>query len=545
MKRSKERASDQDKQLARLERRDRFVRLLTGALLVNLVVVVLAQYVTLLEETGRATIVPWATPRDLAICLGGAVIVFILLLLRRQRILNELRHRHLLERVRGESLGARLTELTDLFDAVVRVRPALEPETALETIAERVLASLSCDGSVILLGDGEGRPAHVAARSGSLGGLVLREGAVDRGMLSSVTADGDEAKVLVPSDLAAAGVLDSRVVPRPRAVLRVPLRVGDRPLGTLLLVRLEGRAAFTAAEVSSFGSFGGQLAAVIDRLRQFSALEHRTRELEDANRRLLDLNRMKKMVLSTVNHEVRTPLTGVLSYSEILLQDGESLDAATVREYHQIISAKASALAEFVNELADLLSLESEQDGIHFYPASVAAIVSDARLTQTPVAARREVRIETEIPDDLPEVHIDLDKLSRAVRFLLSNAVRFAEKGGRIRLTAALAEDESGERVVLSIWDDSAGERKGELSQTMSPAQAKHRAEMHRVEALGLGFYLVREIVELHGGKLSTEAIGGHSCVHLSLPTERAARRHDDLVPEASADTKDRERHVA
>jgi signal transduction histidine kinase len=545
MKRPKERATEHDRQLARVERRDRFLRIVTCALMVNLAIVVVAQYFTLVEETGRASVLPWASPRELAIALGGTVIIFCLLLLRWQKSLTDLRHRHLLERVRGESLGARLSELTDLFDAVVRVRPAVEAEPALQTIAERSLASLSCDGSVILLRDGDAGPVRAAARAGSIGGMVLPDGQGEDGILGSTADVREEMRVLLPHELVSAGALDPKGMPKLRSALRILLRVGERTLGTLVLVRLEGRAAFTASEVNSFGAFGRHLAAVIDRLRQFSALQRRTRELEEANRRLLDLNRMKRMVLSTVNHEVRTPLTGVLSYSEILLQEGASLDAATLKEYHQIIASKATSLAEFVNELADLLSLESERDGIHFYPASVAAIVSDAELTQKPVAARRKVRIETEIPEDLPEVHIDLDKLSRAVRFLLSNAVRFAESGGRIQVTAGLQEGEGEERVVLSIWDDSVGARSGELSKVLSPSQARHRAEMHRVEALGLGFYLVREIVELHGGQVWTERENGRSCVHLALPTERAARLHDGSLPEARSEADAGERNVA
>ncbi len=516
--------AESEPRLVQLDRRDRSLWLLTITLMIALVIVVLTQYFATADASGLPRLLPWESPRELAVSLGGLTIVFCLFLLHRQQGLRELRRRFLLERVRSESLRSRLTELTSLFDAVVRVRAPLDLEPALDTITERVLASLACDGSAILLTDAETGRAVVAARSGSFGGLALPGEGSRRWRAPWDDAVDHEPRILARRELLGEGGFDEHETPGLAFVLCAPLRAGDRSIGTLLLVRLAGREEFSPDEIASFGEFGRQLASVIDRITQFASLQRHAHQLEDANRRLVDLNRMKRIVLSTVNHEVRTPLAGILSYSEMLLQEGESLSPATLREYHEIISGRANALAEFVNELADLLSLESERDGIHFYPASLDAIVGDARMAQAPVAARRGVRIETDVEANLPLVHIDLEKLSRAVRFLVSNAVRFAEPGGGIQISARRQEErESGGRVLLTIRDDGMGSRTGELARVLSPEQARHRAEMHRVEALGLGYYLVREIVELHGGRVWTELEDGSSCVHLSLPAEPAA----------------------
>ena len=513
-----------EKELARLDRNDRSLWFLTATLIVNLAVVVLALYFGGLTVESPVRL-PAGSERDIAVSLGGLVLIFVLFLSWKQQKATDLRRYFLKERLRNEVLRARLAELTSLFDAAVRIRAPLALEPALDTIADRVIGSLACDGSAILLTNSETQTTVAAALAGSPEGRRPLE-ALGRNEIALAEASQTKEPIIWTGDELWRRIGGSPngdgEAPMPASLLLVPLRCPDREIGSLALLRFESRPPFSPDERIYFADFGHQLAAVIDRIEQFAVLQRKNRILEDTNQRLLDLNRLKRLVLSTVNHEVRTPLSAIISYSELLLQDGDSLPQQTVREYQEIIGSKAITLVEFVNELADLLSLEADRDQIHFYPAAVDAIVSDAYLAQAPAAQRRGVRIEKEVDDDLPEVHIDLGRLSRAFRYLLSNSVRFAEDGGRI-LVQGRAENhpELGERVVISIWDNGVGARAGELAKVLSPSQVMHRRDMHRVEALGLGYYLVREIVELHGGEVWTEREDGRSALHLALPTER------------------------
>jgi len=251
-------------------------------------------------------------------------------------------------------------------------------------------------------------------------------------------------------------------------------------------------------------------------LRTMEELSRLNSELQDTNRGVLALyaeldekadtlrraDEMKSRFLSNMSHEFRTPLNSMLALSRLLLEDPDRPLAPEQRRQVGYIRKAADDLTELVNDLLDLAKVEAGKVVIRPAEFHVRDLFAALRGMLRPLLLNESVNLVFEEPDDLPPMHTDEGKVSQILRNLLSNALKFTERG-EIRVTARAAADGM---VAFAVTDTGIGiapedqERIfEEFGQVESPLQ-------RRVRGTGLGLPLVKRLVVLLGGHISLES---------------------------------------
>jgi signal transduction histidine kinase len=197
--------------------------------------------------------------------------------------------------------------------------------------------------------------------------------------------------------------------------------------------------ALTLDEVRAIVDEASQVVAYSHRLEQKSReLESATTELRAANERLKELDRLKDEFVSTVTHELRTPLTSIRAFSEILRED-PNVDAAQRRKFLEIITKETERLTRLINQVLDLSKIESGKADWQELRVDMREVISDTVSAMDQLCQERGIRIETRVPERVPLVSGDVDRIIQVMLNLLSNAVKFCESGkGRIEI--ALSE---------------------------------------------------------------------------------------------------------
>ena len=218
----------------------------------------------------------------------------------------------------------------------------------------------------------------------------------------------------------------------------------------------------------------------------------------------LRLAELRAQFVSSVSHELKTPLTAIRMFAETL-QSGR-LDAPMRADYLETIVNESERLTRLLNNVLDFSRIEQGVKAYQRQRASLADIVRLAARTMTYPLAQQGFVIEVDADETLPPVDVDADALEQAILNLLTNAVKYSGESRRIELQ--LARD--GADAVISVRDRGIG---------ISPADQQHIFEKfyrapgpaaERISGTGLGLTIVDHIVQAHGGRVTVESSPGH-----------------------------------
>jgi signal transduction histidine kinase len=175
-------------------------------------------------------------------------------------------------------------------------------------------------------------------------------------------------------------------------------------------------------------------------------------------------------------------------------------------------------LIELVNDLLDASKLESGTMRLDLSTIELRGLVDELRQQMQPLAAEKEIALEERMPAGLPPLRADRAKLRRVLVNLISNALKFTPRGGRVSLSAA----PEGGAVRVSVSDTGVGIPEEDLRDIFDKyAQARSRATRSE-KGTGLGLYITRQLVELHGGRIEVQSeVGRGSTFSFTIPTAR------------------------
>jgi PAS domain S-box-containing protein len=240
--------------------------------------------------------------------------------------------------------------------------------------------------------------------------------------------------------------------------------------------------------------------------------EHDARkDAEQAGMTLLQLNQAQRNFISVISHEFRAMLTSIQGFSA-LLRD-EDFGVSEVREYADDIHTDALRLHRMIDNLLDLEKIRAGKMKLTPEAVDLNALLKEAveRTRQTSLWHT----ISFQADEHLPTIEADRDKIMQVLTNLLSNAVKYSPHGGEIRVTCAL-EDEN---VHVSVQDEGIGIHPDLLAQVFIPYSRIQSAAAQYIQGAGLGLPIVRQIVEMHAGKVWVESELEHgSCFHFLLP---------------------------
>lgn len=228
--------------------------------------------------------------------------------------------------------------------------------------------------------------------------------------------------------------------------------------------------------------------------------------------RLKRLEKMREDFVANVTHEIRTPLTAIIGFIDTL-QGGALDEKETAKKFLQIISENAHRLSRLVDDLITLSSIELGEMKLQFEGVSVAEIVRNALPVFEAKTAAKSLIIDTHIPDGLPLIHADRDKVVQIIVNILDNAVKFTLDGGKISVAAS--EDGRG-YVVIEVSDTGIGIPKMEIPRLGERFYRVDKTRSRDLGGTGLGLSIVKHLLKAHQGSMEIDSqVGSGTTVSL------------------------------
>jgi len=290
-----------------------------------------------------------------------------------------------------------------------------------------------------------------------------------------------------------------------RSVLAVPLRARGRLLGVVALSWHEVNRCSEEATVRTVEVIANQVGAALD-----------TAALVDE---LSRANRLKDEFLATLSHELRNPLNVIVGYSEILSRDPEAQRLPVVRQAVDVIRRNAATQARLVSDLLDLSRLQTGKLAMHRQPLALGPVLADAVETVRAQAAAKRVALRVQPPVEALVAEADPVRVQQILWNLLQNAVKFTPEGGAV--TVRLERDGCEARLVVE--DTGQGMDPTFLPDVFEMFRQADAGLSRRHGGMGIGLALVRQLVDLHGGKVraESEGLGRGSRFTVWLPLHR------------------------
>jgi len=428
-----------------------------------------------------------------------------------------------LDRERAERQAARAEERRSRFLAEAsRIFAAtLEPGEILERLARLVVPELADWSIVDVVEDGSLRRAAVAHADPAAAPLAaaLHRSAPPRDKANPIARTAEEGSgqilqrvtvdVLVDTANAATGdrggtadaaghSVDAAPV-EPRAAMMVPLRVRGAVAGVLTLLAKPSRLYER-----------GDL-ALAEELAERASLALENAGLYAEARRA---TRVRDEMLAIVSHDLRNPLH-TIELSAGLLEAITPRDAETARKQLEIVKRSVQRADRLIDDLLDVARLEAGTFALECGPVASVEVAREALELHRGQAEKEDERLVVALPERLPDVWADRDRLLQVFSNLLGNAIKFTPRGGRIELGAEAAD----EHIRFWVRDTGPGIPPDQVPHVFDPFwQAKRR-----LGGAGLGLAIARGIVEAHGGRIRVESeLGVGTTIWFTIPTVRS-----------------------
>lgn len=235
-------------------------------------------------------------------------------------------------------------------------------------------------------------------------------------------------------------------------------------------------------------------------------VEERTAELQEALRKLSELNQMKANFVANISHELRTPLTHVKGYLELLTTG--SLGPLSDEQKNALeISQRATGRLESLIDSLILFSLAARGEmTLRLKPVDLNKVASEIINYSQPKARDRTVELNFNIQPDIPFVQADEEKISWVILQLIDNAIKFTPSGGHVNLSIA---KESDTLVLVTVTDTGIGIPSNRLDEVFEAFHQLDASSTRRYSGTGLGLALVKEIVIAHASKVSVKSEEG------------------------------------
>ena len=231
----------------------------------------------------------------------------------------------------------------------------------------------------------------------------------------------------------------------------------------------------------------------------------------------LTLARQKTDFVSNVSHELKTPLTSIRMFSELLAED-RVLDPQKRRSYLQIITAESSRLTRLINNVLDFSRMERGEKKYDLRPLDLIPLLRETVVNYRPHLEAAGFTFQCELPDSVIEVNADRDALAQVVVNLLSNAEKYSGTNKEMTLRIEL-RNEPLQHVEVQILDRGLGVPKNCEERIFEKFYRAHDALSSGIQGSGLGLTLARQIARAHGGEVVYQPRdGGGSCFILRLP---------------------------
>ena len=304
---------------------------------------------------------------------------------------------------------------------------------------------------------------------------------------------------------------------RLRAVLALPLWT-DKPIPGVVALGYAEPRTFPEAEVQALQGFAHQVAVACEQVR--------LREEAAERWRLEEANRVKALFVANASHELRSPLTSIIGFSQLLEDETSGPLSEKQQRFVRNIYKSGQHLLALINDILDLSKVEAGKIELRPELLLLPDALESAVTLLRGQALKKGLTVEVQIEEGLPPLLADPVRVNQVLFNLLSNAIKFTPDGGTITV---IARRRTGEVVELAVRDTGIGIKPEDLPKLFQEFVRLDTARAGRAEGTGLGLALTKRLVELHGGQIwaesNGEGRGSTFTVHLPLGAPSEARR--------------------
>lgn len=245
-------------------------------------------------------------------------------------------------------------------------------------------------------------------------------------------------------------------------------------------------------------------------------LEQQQAKLEETNRLLEESSQFKSDFLAIMSHELRTPLTSIIAFAEVWERNHAKLDDIELTAIHEI-QTNGQILLTMVNNILEMARAEAGKLTLVREPVDFVDLVGLVERTLQILAAQRSIELTAIIERGVPIIYADWEKLRRILENLTSNALKFTQKGGKVRIHV---EEASGQDAVLiTVSDTGIGISQEDIDSVFEKFTQADKSSMRRYRGSGLGLAVVKQLVELHEGSIKIQSVRKHgTCVKVTIP---------------------------
>lgn len=251
----------------------------------------------------------------------------------------------------------------------------------------------------------------------------------------------------------------------------------------------------------------------------------RTQELQHALSKLAELNQLKSNFISNISHELRTPLTHLRGYIG-LMNDGSLGELSSSQHEAMDVMVRAETrLEQLIDDLIQFSLAARGELTLNLSPVRIEELIEKAVSKSHKIARPRKITIYSKIPQQIPLVRVDGEKIYWVLTQLLDNAIKFTPQGGEITVDAQLESSV----VTVGVTDTGIGISTERVAEIFEPFHQLDGSDTRRYGGVGLGLAMVRRIIEAHGSLVSVTSLPGRgSRFEFPLPVSEKPYAHGD-----------------
>jgi PAS domain S-box-containing protein len=318
---------------------------------------------------------------------------------------------------------------------------------------------------------------------------------------------------------------------RARHGLFTPLVTQGRLVGTLAIGR--AREPYTTADTQFVEAIAARASLALENARLFEAAQRDAEEAQRARAQAEEAGRVKDEFLATLSHELRTPLNAILGWAH-MLRDPQ-LPADRRQSAVETILRNAQSQEQLISDILDVQRIMAGKIRLTLRSVDLSNVVRAAAETVQPSADAKGVRLQLLLDLDVPLVTGDPDRLQQVVWNLLTNAIKFAPKGGRVQVRLLKKENDCE----LVVEDNGPGIDAEFIPYVFERFRQADSSTTRTHKGLGLGLAIVRSLVEMHGGVIAagnTTAPGATGAVFtIRLPKQSAQLASAEAIVDRAA----------
>lgn len=227
--------------------------------------------------------------------------------------------------------------------------------------------------------------------------------------------------------------------------------------------------------------------------------------LSNANEELIKLNRLKSLFLSIAAHDLRSPLTAIRGYTDLAAGALEQDSILQVPEYLSVVRSQVETMTRLVSDFLDMDVIEQGKLKIHPVACVLNPIVEEVSSVMQEVASRKNVSIDTELFDLLPNVLGDPGRIRQILYNLITNAIKYTEEGDNI----VVKTDSESNYGIIRVSDHGPGISQEDIKKLFVLYHRTEDARQSKTQGLGLGLFIVKSLVDLHQGKILVDSTLG------------------------------------